>query len=749
VYTAFFSCDRVGFPDLNFSKESIMISVRSRCLISLTILASLWFSASALAQAVSESVGDQVVRYFASDDARRSAPPSFCFVDPNLPATGPAPEHFPVVPEFFTDDAGHHGFHIAIDPGTSLYGTGEVPGPLQRNGRTSILWNSDSYGYKDNTPSLYKSFPWVLAVRQDGTAFGVIADTTWKTKIDLTDGIRFLSDGPAFAAVVIDRASPQEVVMELADLTGKIAMPPKWAIGYHQCRYSYYPDARVREIADTFRAKRIPADVIWMDIHYMDEYRIFRFNHDLFPDPEGLNDYLLNERNFHNVWMIDPGVGAETDRFPPEGYSVYEELMAGDHAVKRADGSVYKGEVWPGWCVFPDFTDPKTRSWWAGLYGDFMANGITGVWNDMNEPAIFNVASKTMPEDNIHRGDPAMGGGGPHARFHNVYGMLMVEGTRAGVLKANPDKRPFVLSRATYLGGQRFGAGWSGDNSADWWDLETSIPMVLNMNLSAFPYYGPDIGGFIGDGDPEQFARWFGFGVMFPFARGHTAVGNRDKEPWAFGPEVENTCRQALENRYTLLPYYYTLFHDASTTGMPIAQPAFFADPADPALRTEDDIFMIGSGLLVVPDVTLNRDRVPAMPRGIWRRLSLQGADNPDIPDFLVRGGTIIPMGPIMQYADEKPLSPLTLVVSLDESGHASGSLYEDAGEGFGYQDGQFLLSEYVAERSGQSVVVRLASQSGKMDRPDRAVVVRVLLDDGKQVTATGRDGQDVQIDLP
>ncbi|HED54906.1 MAG TPA: DUF5110 domain-containing protein [Phycisphaerales bacterium] len=726
-----------------------MLSLRNRSLAALAVLVSLWLGTSALAQTISEAVGDRVVRYFASEDARASTPPSFCFVDPNLPATGPAPEHVPVLPEFFTDDSGRNGFHIDINPGTSLYGTGEVPGPLQRNGRTSILWNSDSYGYKDTTPSLYKSFPWVLAVREDGTAFGVIADTTWKTKIDLTDGISFISDGPAFPVVVIDRDTPQEVVMELAELTGKIAMPPKWAIGYHQCRYSYYPDARVREIADTFRAKKMPADVIWMDIHYMDEYRIFRFDHDLFPDPKGLNDYLLNERNFHNVWMIDPGVGAETDRFPPEGYSVYEELMAGDHAVKRADGSVYKGEVWPGWCVFPDFTAPDTRDWWAGLYGDFMANGITGVWNDMNEPAIFNVASKTMPEDNIHRGDPAMGGGGPHARFHNVYGMLMVKGTRAGVLEANPDKRPFVLSRATYLGGQRYGAGWSGDNSADWWDLETCIPMVLNMNLSAFPFYGPDIGGFIGDGDPEQFARWFGFGVMFPFARGHTAVGNRDKEPWAFGPEVEITCRQALENRYMLLPYYYTLFHDASTTGMPIVQPAFFADPTDPALRTEDDIFMIGSSLLVVPDVTPNRDRVPAMPRGIWRRLALRGSNNPDIPDFLVRGGSIIPAGPIMQYADEKPLDPLTLIVSLDDTGHASGTLYEDAGEGFGYQNGEFLLTAYTAEQSGDAVVVRTASQTGDLPRPDRAVVVRLLLDDGQEVRATGRDGEDIVVALP
>lgn len=715
-------------------------------LLLVTILA---LPATALGQMVSEAIGDDIVRYHASADARESALPSFALLDPHMPAAGDAPEGFEIAPTFFVDEDGRHSFTIEIEAGTSLYGTGEVPGPLLRNGRTTTLWNSDSYGYKESTQSLYKSHPWVLAVRADGSAFGVIADSTYRIVIDLTEGITFHAEGPEFPVIVIDRDSPQEVLIALSQLTGTIPMPPKWAIGYHQCRYSYYPDSQVREIAKGFRDRDLPADVIWMDIHYMDEYRVFRFDDELFPDPKGLNDYLLNDLNFHNVWMIDPGIGAETERFPEEGYSVYEEMIEQDHTVKTAEGEIYKGEVWPGWCVFPDYTQQKTRDWWAGLYKDFMAQGITGVWNDMNEPAIFNVESKTMPEDNLHAGDPDMGGPGDHARFHNVYGMLMIKATRNGVQAANPDKRPFVLSRATYLGGQRYAAGWSGDNSADWWDLEGSVPMVLNMSLSGFPFYGPDLGGFIGNGDAQQFERWFAFGVMLPFARGHTAVGNVQKEPWAFGKEVEDTARQALNNRYRLLPYYYTLFYDAHTQGLPIARPAFFADPADPALRTEDDIFLIGEGLLIKPSLTLHSDREPVMPRGIWNPLTLEGADNPDMPEFYLKGGCIIPTGPVMQHVNEKALNPLTLVVALDEHGSAEGTLYEDSGDGYEFKEGDYLLSTYSAERRGDTVVVTLSSSEGERERPDRQINVRLILEDGTEVQGQGTDGEEITIELP
>jgi alpha-glucosidase len=518
-------------------------------------------------------------------------------------------------------------------------------------------------------------------------------------------------------------------------------MPPRWALGYHQCRYSYNPEARVREIAQEFRDRDIPCDVIWLDIDYMDEYRVFTFDKRQFPDPRRLNSDL-QAQGFRTIWMIDPGIKAEP------GFSVYDSGTAGDHWVKTARGEVYKGEVWPGQCVFPDYTRAETRQWWAGLYKDFLATGIDGVWNDMNEPAIFNVASKTMPEDNVHRGGEGLAVG-PHSRFHNVYGMLMARATREGVMAVNPDRRPFVLTRAGYLGSQRYAATWTGDNSAGWDDLEASIPMILNLGLSGQPLCGPDIGGFNGNGDGAMFARWMGIGALFPFARGHTGKGNINKEPWAFDAAVEKTCRLALQRRYRLMPYLYALFHEAWTTGMPVMRPVFFADPKDPALRSEDDVFLLGGDVLVVPKVTPMRDRVPSLPRGVWTRFDVVDGQDPDLPDLLLRAGAIIPAGPVMEFTGEKPLDPLTLYVCLDENGRAEGLLYEDAGDGWGYEKGEFLVTRYVAQRENGGVRVSIAGEEGKMARSARKLVACLLNPDGSSTTAEGQDGSPVLVPQP
>lgn len=681
-------------------------------------------------------------RWDASESAAKAALPSMSFSDPASREKGtPLSERPALRPTFAKDDRGRHVAKIEVPAGTSLYGTGEVAGPLLRNGRVVETWNTDAYGYREQTPSLYQSHPWVLAVRADGSAFGVLADTTWRCEIDLGSGITFAAEGTEFPVLIYEGATPQDVLKKLAADIGTIALPPLWAIGYHQCRYSYYPESRVREIADGFRSRAIPCDVIWFDIDYMRGYRVFTFDSSHFPDPAALNADL-HKNGFHTIWMIDPGVKAEP------GYSVFDSGSAGDHWVKKADGAVYNGEVWPGQCVFPDYTRPETMAWWAGLYKDFMATGIDGVWNDMNEPAVFNVPSKTMPEDNVHRGGGSLTEG-PHARYHNVYGMLMAKGTLRGITDANPERRPFVLTRANYIGGHRYAATWTGDNAAEWYDLENSIPMILNLGLSGQPFSGPDIGGFIGNGNGQQFARWMGVGSLLPFSRGHTGKGNRDKEPWAYDAAVERTCRMALERRYRLIPYLYTLFEESSRNGLPVARPTFFADPADPALRSEDDSFLLGDSLLVVAKVTPLADRMPVMPRGVWRPLNLHdGATDADLPDLYLREGSILPVGPIEQHVNERPLDPLTLYVSLDAKGGATGELYEDAGEGFGYQQGQYLRTRYQATREGETVRVRMLSSSGAMARPSRHAVVKVVLDDGREATAIGRDGEEISVNL-
>lgn len=681
---------------------------------------------------VGEVIAQGIVRFDASPEARINRRPSIAMVQ-QFEAIGEMnPSEYALTPEFSVNDEGRFVASIQIDPGTSLYGTGQVAGPLLRNGFVTETWNFDAFGYGLDATHLYTSQPWVLAVREDGSAFGVLADTTERCEIDLRDGITFRGVNYQFPVIVIDRDSPEQVIEGLAELTGTIAMPPRWAIGFHQCRYSYNPDSRVREVANEFRKRKLPADVIWMDIDYMDGYRVFTFDPDQFPDPKGLNDDL-DSIGFSNVWMIDPGVKAE------EGYFVYDSGTVHDAWTKAADGSVFHGEVWPGVCVFPDFLNKDVRTWWAGLYKDFMANDIDGVWNDMNEPAVFNVETKTMPEDNIHHADPELGGTGSHARYHNVYGMQMIKATREGVMAAHPNKRPFVLSRANYLGGHRYGATWTGDNSANWEHLDMSIPMTINLGLSGQPFAGPDIGGFAYNGDGELYARWMGFGTLLPFSRSHTAKGNINKEPWAFTPEVEATSRRALERRYRLMPYIYTLFHKSATQGTPIAMPTFFADPADPALRSEDDSFLLGDAMLVSAKVTPEADRVPVLPKPVdgiaWAKFDFESFDggrdskDKDLPDLYIKPGTIIVTAPVTQYFGDRPdqRDEITLLVHLDANGQAVGTLYEDAGDGMEYMMGEYLLTTFKATKVGDRVTVEVIDQEGKMAPPARKIQVRVI----------------------
>ncbi|MBA0738401.1 hypothetical protein Gogos_011764 [Gossypium gossypioides] len=481
---------------------------------------------------------------------------------------------------------------VKFPAGTSFYGTGEVSGQLERTGKRVFTWNTDAWGYGPETTSLYQSHPWVLAVLPNGEALGILADTTRRCEIDLRTEcrIQFISL-PSFPVITFGPfSSPTAVLVSLSHAIGTVFMPPKWSLGYHQCRWSYDSQERVLEISRKFREKGIPCDVIWMDIDYMDGFRCFTFDkayflQERFADPKSLVKDLHNI-GFKAIWMLDPGIKHE------EGYFVYDSGSKHDVWIQKADGKPFVGDVWPGPCVFPDFTQSKARAWWANLVKDFISNGVDGIWNDMNEPAIFKTVTKTMPESNIHRGDNELGGCQSHAHYHNVvYGMLMARSTYEGMGLADRRKRPFVLTRAGFIGSQRYAATWTGDNLSNWEHLQMSISMMLQlsstlsarililpeaqggksqetivhinrasfevvlfplclwkkdgrlditvtMGLSGQPLSGPDIGGFAGNATPKLFGRWLGFGAMFPFCRGHSETGTIDHEPWSFGKEV-------------------------------------------------------------------------------------------------------------------------------------------------------------------------------------------------------------------
>ena len=674
---------------------------------------------NSMADGQSELIFDSVGRFYPDGVGSDEVLPSLALETPK-PKIGNLPQDWTLKPYYGIQDGKKYAF-IDIPTETDLYGTGEVVGSLLRNGHKIRLFNKDNGAYGDQR-GLYQSHPWVMGVRPDGSAFGIIFDTTWIAELNLRAGILFTipDHAPWFPTIVIEEESPQEVMMKLAQLTGNMPMPPRWALGYQQCRYSYYPDARAREIADTFREKQIPCDVIWFDIHYMDGYRIFTFDKNRYPDPTATNNYL-HSNGFKGIWMIDPGA-----KYEP-GYFVYDSGTAIDAWVKDTNGEPFVGNVWPGACVFPDFTSPEVRDWWGGLYKGFMAHNIDGVWNDMNEPAVFGGDEMTMPMDNQFRG----GGGllpGTHEQYHNVFGMLMTKGSRAGIQAANPDKRPFVLTRANYLGGHRYAATWTGDNAASWQHLKWSIPMSLNLSLSGQPFNGPDIGGFLGNATPELWGHWVAVGAYYPFSRAHTCDGTANQEPWEFGTEVEEAARTALNRRYRLMPYLYTVFHESHEQGLPVMRPMFFADTDDISLRMEDRAFLLGKDLMVVPrwaeDV--------AYPQGIWQKVTISGENDQYQCELKVRGGAIVPLGPVVQSTAEIPAKQqLTLMVALDQNGQASGTLYEDTGDGYEFQQGQYCISDFSAVKSGNSVVVKCTGQKGSLVSSSRNAAVTIVTENG------------------
>lgn len=642
-------------------------------------------------------------------------------------------------PEFARDALGHHLIRLRCPEGTSFYGTGEVAGPLRRNGQRTTLWNTDSFGYDIETPSLYQSHPWVLGLLEGGSAFGLLLDTTCKCEIAFEAHIRVCAEGAPPPVYLVEADSPQQVLEALARLIGTTPLPPLWALGFHQCRYSYAAEHEVLGIAEEFRERWLPCDTLWLDIDYMEGARSFTIDPHRFPDAEKMIAQLQGH-GYRTAWILDPGIKIDHD---DTAFATGRERGV---FVRTAEGELFAGDVWPGRCAFPDFPNAEARRWWGELTARFVRMGADGVWNDMNEPSVFDGPGRTMPTDCQHEADAELGGPGTHAQYHNIYGMQMARASFEGLMRERPDRRPFVLSRSNFLGGHRYACCWTGDSASTWEHLSWTIPMMLNLGLSGQPFAGCDIGGFADNADGELFARWMGIGCLLPFARAHSDKNTNRHEPWSFGPECEHACRLALERRYRLLPYYYTLFREAELTGVPPMRPLFFADPADPGLREAEDSFLLGADVLVRASASLDNVCRSPRPGGIWREFEPAATSEAQLPRLLLRGGAILPMGPIMQHTGQRPLDPLTLVVSLDAEGKASGVLYEDAGEGFGYREGDYLLTRYVAMREGKHLRLWIEGAEGERERPLRVAEVVVLLEDGGKARATGVGGDVIRV---
>lgn len=507
-----------------------------------------------------------------------------------------------------------------IEAGEHFYGFGERGGArLERSGRRWVNWATDpAHSHGPDVDPMYMAVPVYTSVRP-GLAYSVFYNNTFYSEFDLSDPaeLRFEARGGEIDYTICFGPTPAEALEALSELLGRMPLPPRWALGYHQSRWSYGSQDEVLKLAREFRARRIPCDVIHLDIDYMDGYRDFTWNRERFPDPPAMLG-LLGSMGFKVVTIIDAGVKIDP------AYEVYRSGLQKDVFIRKADGELANGYVWPDDSVFCDYLRPDVRAFWAERVQALARQGVRGIWCDMNEPVLFDKPFSqggggigTLPLDAVQ--GPA-GERTTHAEAHNLFGLGMARATYEGLKQANPSEQPFVLSRSGFAGIQRWSASWMGDNDSWWEHLEMSLPQMMNMSLSGVPFTGVDIGGFGNNASGELFARWMQIGALYPFCRGHSSIGTRQQEPWAFGPQVEAICRSALNLRYRSITYLYNLFQQASLRGLPIFRPLLYDFPDDPAVYELHDEVMIGPALLAAPILRPGqRARAVYLPQGEWR----------------------------------------------------------------------------------------------------------------------------------
>lgn len=593
-----------------------------------------------------------------------------------------------------------------LQPGERFIGLGEKTGPLDRRGQGYQNWNTDNFAYHSGADPLYCSTPFYIGIH-NGLVYGIFLDNSFKSFINFgASNNRFSSfsaDSGDMNYYFIYGESVAEIIQHYTHLTGRMPLPPLWSIGYQQCRYSYFPDTEVQSIADTFRQKDIPSDVIVFDIHYMEAYKIFTWHKEHFSNPKKLIEDL-QEKGFEVVVMCDPGIKVE------DGYHTYEKGIKEDVFIKYPDGSNFTAQVWPGWCHFPDFTKPATRAWWKEQFKDYVALGVKGFWNDMNEIASWG---NQLPE-NIeldfegHRDSMRRG--------RNIYGMQMARSTYEGTKALLKDKRPFNLTRSGFSGIQRYAAVWTGDNVANDEHMMLGVRMLNSMGLAGIAFCGYDVGGFVGDANPKLFARWISLGAFSPFFRGHSMVNSRDSEPWSFGEEVEEISRNYIKLRYRLMPYIYSTFFEASQTGMPINRSLAIYHPHDSNVYQGhyQHEYFFGSNLLVAPVESYKELTKVYLPSSQWYSLyddTLFSAGEtivecpPDKLPVFVKAASVLIMHE-QAGSNTKHKQDLLEIHIYNGSDDTSFTRYEDDGESFDFEQHDYCTQNFIHLASKKQFVI-------------------------------------------
>lgn len=598
-----------------------------------------------------------------------------------------------------------------IRPKEYFFGLGDKPCDLNLRGRRLEMWGADHYAFHEHSDPLYKNIPFFLGL-SEGSCYGIFYDNTARTYFDFgateENILLFGADRGMMDYYFIHAKSPIGIIAAYTRLTGLPAMPPLWALGYHQSKWSYYPEDTVIELADKLRTDSIPCDAIHLDIHHMDKYESFSWDPSMFPNPGQLINHL-EEEGIKTVTIVNPGIKIDHHA------SIWRSGYQFNCFCRRHDGSLLEGVAWPGLCNFPDYTDPYVRDWWADLFEhDVSRLGIRGIWADMNEPVIF--PDKTFPEDTRHFYD-----GRPcsHTKAHNVYGHCMAMATREGMLRFGGNRRPFVLTRSGYAGMQRFAATWTGDNCSTWEHLKMANFQCQRLAASGVSFAGSDTGGFLEHPSGELFCRWIQLAAFHVFFRNHSSGEYGGQEPWCFGEEIENYVRTAIEGRYRLLPYFYTQFYLFAKKGLPIIRSLPLQCYHDPDTYWRGVEFFVGEHMYVVPVLNPQTGGCSLyVPPGHWYSYrddaSLDGVksdswlscDLSTIPVF-VRGGAVIPHWPVQQFVGEFERPDSLLDLWWAPHTECESHLYEDSGDGFEHLEGNFTFStfSYRSEADGFKLI--------------------------------------------
>ncbi|KAL5110032.1 Neutral alpha-glucosidase AB [Taenia crassiceps] len=619
------------------------------------------------------------------------------------------------------------------------------------------LYNLDVFEYELNNPmALYGSVPLMWAHRANSTV-GLFINNPSEAWIDV-ESSREVDSGGSLLSSLFARAkhpnpfvktrwmfetgvldifiiladNPRSGLRAYAELTGSTPLPPLFALAHHQCRWNYRDQEEMKSISDDYNKHNLPMDVLWLDIEYANDKRYLTWNAARFPSPDDIVDDLsANGRRL--VVVVDPHIKSD------HSWSTCSKGRSEGLFVKGADNSTdFDGWCWPGSSYWPDFYRPEVVDWWANLFtgGEFLSKDrMFHCWNDMNEPSVFSGPEVTIPKDTM------FGGTWENRDLHNLYALWVHNATWEGLLRrSNRKERPFVLSRAFFAGSQRTAAVWTGDNSASWDHLQICTPMLLSMSLTGLTLCGADVGGFFGHPSGELYTRWYQAAAFHPFLRSHAHIDTPKREPWNYEQKYLDAIREVLRLRYSLLPYWYTLFALGEVTSLIPMAPLFFHFPTDENSFSIDDAFMVGEGLLVHPVVHEGASTVDVyLPEGTWYlhddwkvysggQVVRIPVDLRTIPLFH-RGGFIIPKKARPRRSSAMMLNdPYTIVMALDQSSewtNATGHLYLDD---FHSEDrSQARLYRMDFSREDHSYVFKFTLLQGR-NNADTPYIERIVL---------------------